>query len=584
MYYLLFFVPLLLHPLKIGNKAKGVLNSLTLGILSIFRFGSGADYFSYSYLYYLLPRDSILKAIASLSDQEVGLKLIMFPFRYLNLSYEVFIAFFAVGMMVLVYYWITRNSSSVSLSFMVYYSFFFVVWSISSLRQGLAITLGCFLLYNIRFHWNFKQRILIILLLFFVHKTSLFFLVLLLAEFIPWDRKKLTYLLLFSLVVSLLPVAEIALMLSKIPVFSRLVYYIDTTSVSIGFWDIKSLPRLFFIAVVLFHYDQLIAQGFIQKRFIHAYLIGLTFFFFLRFDDLIGARISIYGFFLGVLILPSLVRLYDLRKGINWLVRIALVLISALYLEKELVAMATQAGVPMKGYYVEYVTVFQQDTVTFDNRYYYSNNYNDFIDSAACRLEILRFDDDRVFETSTVKDPSKYIAAKFPNGKYGLIDVNGDVVLDGRYEKAEYYGGVIRVSSTEYFNYKGQALDTQKAAMIYFTAKAQTTKYINANLSWFEIGRGDLDGELVEALDEEGQFKFLFIVNQVKPLDFYVMEYLSYKYGRIYRLYTTEMNPMTEDYFFDAKTILTNRVVKARNICGYKFFNESGELIWMQLH
>lgn len=583
MYYLMFLVPLMLHPLKLTNRIKGLINSLALGAMAAFRFGAGADYFSYSYLYYLIPDDSILSAISKLKDQEIGMKLLMFPFRYFNLPYEMFVVFIAIIMITLMFLWIDKNSKSVSLSYLVYYSFFFMVWNLSSLRQGLALTIGCFLLFNEEFNWKFTQKLMIIFALYFLHKTALFYLVFIVAESIKWDRRKLIFVVLGALVVSILPIGQLAEWVAKIPIFARVSYYLEGAS-SIGFWDFKSLPRLFLIAVVLFHYDDLRVNRLIPMRFVDAYILGISFFFVLRFDDLIGARISIYGFFLAILILPAILGLYSRKKQIDFLVNLGFVTMCALYLQKELLAMAQQAGIAYKNYYVPYISVLQRSGVTFSNGYYYANNYNEFLDENSCVVEIRAFSDALVLETSSIRDTSKYIAAKFPDGLYGLIDTEGNVVLSGRFSSAEYYGGIIRVSATQYYNVKGVQMNTQKAAMIFFTAKAQTTKYILTNHTWFEIGRDSLDSELIKALELEGQFKFLNIINQVKPLNYYMMEYLSYKNGRVYRLYNTDMTLLSPEYFLSTKVILNNRVVKARNVCGTKYFNESGELIWMQLN
>ncbi|TFG82055.1 MAG: EpsG family protein [Erysipelotrichales bacterium] len=584
MYYLVFLIPILLHPLKIGNRIKGIISSIALGLIAVLRFGSGADYFSYSYVYYLTSETSFLKVLKSLGDIEVGWKMLMFSFRVFSIRYEVFIAFIAIALIVMVYLWIDRNVKSVSLAYLVYYSFFFLVWNLSALRQGLALTIGFFLLYNESFHWKFKTRFLIIIGLSFIHVSSLFFLVFLIADKFKWDKKRLTYVVLISLFVSILPVSQIAILVAKVPFLSKVAVYINASTVQVGFWDIKSLPRLFFILLVLYHYDKLLGKGSISERYLHTFIIGLSFFFFLRFDDLIAARLSIYGFFTIILILPPILDLYQKRKWITVGANLAFVVMCALYLEKELITMATQGGMPKNGYYVPYISVFQENSVNFTNLYYYENNYRDFLDTETCVLNMYNFANNHVYEPSTIQNYARYLAVKFPNGKYGLIDTDGHVVLDGGFGPIEYYGGIIRESASLYYNYKGQPLDAKKASMIFFTARAQTRKYITTSLTWFEVGQQELGDDLVDLLEEEGRFKFLYIVNQIQPLDFYVMAYLSNEHGRVYRLYSKDIEALSSDYFLDAQSILANRVVMARNVCGTNFYNEDGKLIWMQLN
>jgi hypothetical protein len=582
MYYLLFFVPIALNPLKINNRLKGVLNSLALGLTAILRFGAGADYFSYSYIYYLTSNSSVIKLFNTLKDHEIGFKLLMFPFRFLNLPYEVFVAAIAVFIMVLMYFWIQKNSKSVAMSYLVYYSFFFLVWNLSSLRQGLALTIGCFLLFNAKYTWKLRSKLVIIGLLFLLHKSALFYLVFVLADMLKWDKKKLTYLVLASLLVSLLPIANIAIVIAKIPLFVKIASYVNVANAPIGFWDFKSLARLLLIGLVLFHYDSLLKKDAIPKRYLNAYIIGLSFFFFLRFDDLVGARMSIYGYFLAILILPAILELYNYKKAVKLASTVGFIFMCAIYLQKELASMANQAGIPSKGFFVPYISLFQQRSVAFVNNYFYANNYIDILDNDACLLEMNEFGTNLVRKATSIKDMSQYMVAKFPNGFYGLIDTEGHIVLDGRYSAAEYYGGIIRVAADEYYDYRGLALDTQKAALNFFTAKARAKKYIATSLTWFEIDRNSLDSQLYKILEKQGQFKFQNLISQISPLNFYIMEYISYKEGFIYQLYSTDMTRLSPEYFLDTKTILTNRVILAHNVCGTKFYNEDGKMIWMQ--
>lgn len=584
MYYLVFLVPLLMHPLKVGNRIKGIICSAAFGLIAILRFGSGTDYFSYSYLYYRTSGSSILNVLASTGDKEVGFKLLMFPFRFLNLRYEFFIAFLAITIMILVYLWINKNVKSVSLAYLVYYSFFFLVWSISALRQGLVLIVGYYLLYNVSFNWKRKTKLIIIISLTFFHISALFFLVFLLTDQIKWNKKRLSLVVLTSLVFSLLPIAQVAVLVSKIPFLSRVAMYINSTTVQYGFWDLKSIPRLFIIILVLYHYEKLLAREAIPERYLNTFIIGISFFFFLRFDDLIAARLSIYGFFMVILILPPILDLYRKRKWITVGANFAFVLMCALYLEKELITMATQGGMPKDGYYVPYISIFQQNTANFESRYYFANNYRDFLDSSTCVMNMQTFAESMVVEPSTIQNSSLYLAVRFPNGKYGLIDVDGHVVLDGRYGPIEYYGGIIRENAYQYYNYKGEILETNKASMIFFTARAQTMKFINTNLNWFEIGQVSLNVRLAKLLQEEGKLMFLSMLNQIEPLDFYIMVYRSNQYGRVFRLYSKEIKTLAPDYFLNVTDILANRVVLARNVCGTEFFNESGRLIWMQLN
>lgn len=584
MYYLMFLVPLTLHPLKISNRLKGILNSIALGAMAIFRFGAGADYFSYSLLYYDLPNKSIMNAISTLKDQEIGMKLLMFPFRYFSLPYELFVGFSAIVMMVLMFLWIDKNVKSVSLAYLVYYTFFFLVWNMSALRQGMALTIGCYLLFNIKYQWKFYQKLIIVGCLFFIHKTSIFYLLFLLGDFVKWDRTKLIYFVLASLLISVLPLAGFATLIIKIPIFSRVAVYLISGNVSFGFWDIKSIPRLFLIVVVLFHYNSLIKRELIQQRFLNSFIIGVSFFFVLRFDDLIGARISIYGFFLAILILPSVLELYNQRKIITVMAYTSFTLMCSLYLQKELMTMAKQAGIKtLYKYYVPYHSIFQEKSVSFSTNYYFANNYSNFTDINKCKLEMEQYFTSSVLVKSEMHEPSEYLAVRFQNGLFGLIDTEGNVVLEGKFNSIEYFDGIIRTSSGEYYNTRGVELEMQSAAKLYILKKGKDIADIALNLKWIDDGSNHPTYEVYRDLELETKLKYISFLYQKDPLSYKIVHFFSNKYGSIYRFYNPNMKLLTQDFFLDAENILSNRVVLAKNVCGTKYYNESGKMIWMEL-
>lgn len=58
-------------------------------ILSVFRYGSGTDYFAYKYHYYSLP-SNIESVIHFDNNMEIGFNLLMYFFNKLNIPFEFF--------------------------------------------------------------------------------------------------------------------------------------------------------------------------------------------------------------------------------------------------------------------------------------------------------------------------------------------------------------------------------------------------------------------------------------------------------------------------------------------------------------
>jgi len=581
MYYLLFFVPILLHPLKLTKRIKGLLNAFALLLMAIFRFGSGTDYFSYSYVYYLVSDHSIFKVFSQLKDKEIGFKLFMFIFRFLGLNYEVFVAVAAIVMVYFVYRWIDDNTDEVSYSYLVYYSMFYLVWMLSSLRQGMVLTLGCYFFFNRKFELRWLTQLLLILLLSTLHYTAFFFVIFIILQRFNLSKKIHLGFFAGGLVMSLIPIGSIMAEFVKfLPSLSKLTYYLTQQS-SYGFWDVKSLARIVLFGAVWIHYERLKKLKDLPDRFVDAYLVGLSLYFYLRFNELIASRMAIFGFILAVFLLPAILKLYQGKKTLYVAGTAAFVLFNAFYLEKELLAMASQSGLPHKGYYVPYVTLVDKGKVDYTGSYYYANNYHEVLNTKACIADVDAFNDTFSPVGSTIKDKSNYMAVKFPNGLYGLIDSLGHVVVPGQYPTLQYAGGVLRVSNDEYYDLSGNLLVTKNAMMRFFLAKAQNDKYVETNFDWFSISRFSMEGEFMLEMDAAGKLLFLSIENQIKPLDYYIITYQSYKYETLYRLYDTDFNLITDEFFVEILAVLPNRVTIFRSACGYTYVNQDGQVIWM---
>lgn len=580
MYYLMFLIPLGVNKLKISERIKGISIAIALALLAIFRFGIGADYFSYSYIYNLVPNNSLASAINSLGDKELFIKALIFPFRFANQPYEVFVAFIAIFIMVLTYLWIAKNSHFISFSFLVYYSFFYLVWNLSGLRQGLAIAIGCYLLFNEKYKWNSMQKVIIIGLLYFVHVSALFYLVFVALDFFKFDRKKLVIFVIIALVISMIPTYNIGLWLSQFPFFNRIISYFNPNSIPFGFWDYKSIPRIFLIVLVLTHYEALIKKSLVPQRFLNAFVVGISFFFILRFNETVGTRMSIYGFFLSILILPAILSLYNYRSWITFLAKTSFVMMCALFLLKDLSAVSEQSGITKIGILVPYYTIYQKGNVKFTNPYFYANNYKNIFNSIQCNAEIDEFHAKNVSTISTIMDPLQYFAVLFPNSKYGLIDVEGNIVLQGRFSDIEYYGGIIRTNSIDYYDFLGNPLDTGNSIIEFNTAKDMTTKLISEDLSWLKISRYTLDLTLINKYETEGEFRLYNIIQQKSQFGIYAVEYYTYNYRNVYRLYNNG-ELLSEQFSILPPKILANRVVQIESSCGIEYFNESGKLIWI---
>ena len=96
MFYLLLIIGLLLSAVN-EKKLSPKLYVFLLMLTAAFRYGLGADYFSYNHLY-VLTYDSVFNELAYgyIHAQEPGYRVMAAFSKYLGLSYGVFIAVLAV--------------------------------------------------------------------------------------------------------------------------------------------------------------------------------------------------------------------------------------------------------------------------------------------------------------------------------------------------------------------------------------------------------------------------------------------------------------------------------------------------------
>lgn len=121
---------------KIGFNILAVI----LTLMSMFRYGSGTDYFAYMYHYNNNP-DNIVKAIDYNSGMNIGYKVLMAISKNFNFTFEVFTLFLAIIVMGLFVITIARNSKYPMLSLLIFYGTYYQIYVNSALRQGIAMAI-----------------------------------------------------------------------------------------------------------------------------------------------------------------------------------------------------------------------------------------------------------------------------------------------------------------------------------------------------------------------------------------------------------------------------------------------------------
>ncbi len=387
MYYLVFLVGAILSifnekrkisfkkfTIEIDDRKKisFLLFTIILLILAIFRYGVGADYFSYNHLYNNLNKSVILELTHGSNKQEILFRLIGSALKKIGFSYQQYLAVIAMINIYFIYKTCKYYSKNPTFSMLIYYSFYYFVWTFSGLRQGIALAVGMYYLLECIENNNTKKMILITILLSLIHLSAIILIPLYFSSKIDINKRKLIFLLCIGISISIIPLGNIIQKLDWLPFRNRVMPYITTHDFSIrNVLDFKSLGRIFFLLIGFFNYDAYLNQDYKSKCIINVYMLSLIFYFYMKFSEITAARLSVYGFFLSIIILPNIFYIYKdkLRKRIYLA---CLIILCVLYFNKELYAMQQQSElINTNTIIIPYTNIFKKEEYMFIKKYRY---------------------------------------------------------------------------------------------------------------------------------------------------------------------------------------------------------------------
>lgn len=118
-------------------------------IMSMFRYGSGTDYFSYM-MYYEINPSNITDSINMDSHVDIGYRIIMAISKSFGLKFEVFIAIVTLFIMLVYIISIYKNSEMPMVSLLVFMGLYYGIYVNSGIRQGIAMAI--FLIAFLRYY------------------------------------------------------------------------------------------------------------------------------------------------------------------------------------------------------------------------------------------------------------------------------------------------------------------------------------------------------------------------------------------------------------------------------------------------
>ncbi len=343
---------------------------LLLLVLACLRFGVGADYFSYQFLYSRINPSIFVELAHGADNQEIGFRLLGSLIKGLGFSYQFYLIIISAVNLLFISLICKKYSKNPTLSLTVYYSFYYLVWTFSGLRQGLVLAIGMYYLLKYINQNKSIRFFIIIFILTLIHYSALILIIYYLVTKIEFRKKTLIIITICSILFSLIPWGNILKIFSGVPIIDKVLIYIDA-DYSIGsILNFQSLGRIAFLVIALFYYNTYKMRSSFSKKLINIYIFSIIIYFLFQFSELTAARLSIYGKFLDIILLVNVYYLY--KDRINKILYIVLLgLLMLLYLNKDLSTLVSETGMQTEDKInIPYTNIINKEDIDFDNRFY----------------------------------------------------------------------------------------------------------------------------------------------------------------------------------------------------------------------
>lgn len=572
--------------LKIENKYKVLIMFILVSLVSIFTFGLGTDYFSYEYIFKHLTMGGTLNG----KTVEPLFSLITQTFRLLNISYHTYISILRIFILTLTTKWIMENSSKPAVTFTLYFSMFYLVWTMSAIRQGLVLAIGLNLFYSQKFELSFIKKSILAILMMGFHYSSAFYIILFIAEKIEWSKKRHLGLLLVSLLFTFLPISKIVEALDFLPYMIKISQYIEP---NFGFFDVGSLMRLVFFGITIYYYDVLKLENF-QQKITDSFLFGVNIYFLLKFSEIVAGRFTIYSFIFIIFILTVLYENIEIKlEVINTrpiIMSTMLIMVSFLFLGKEVNAYRGQVGYKGPNNFFSVDSIFNYSYFDYDNTYAFREGQ---INKSQMYIDRLQ-NSSKSFDLDTFNNNSDYTSVKINNsGNFGIISTEGTWIKKPELKTNNHVYGKVMVSRDS----KGsESLITRE---IYEDLSGEIK---DQNILRKSVSQTLYDQNLIEVKSENMiGMSFENIIknpesfvpypenvsssNVVKIIHedfyYYVLQFKYYSYNLNIYL-DQDFVPFEEIVFTNFKDFSPNNFLFATTYSGTIVFNKNGKVIFAQ--
>lgn len=370
MYYIVLAIGIGLALVNDRKNISFYVFSLVLLLFAIFRYRVGADYLSYQYLYGIMQPTLAEEIALGVQSVDVGFRIFGFLLKSWGVSYQEYVSIIAAINIFFVSRICKENSKNPTLSLLIYFCFYYFVWTWSALRQGLTMAIGLYFLLRYMNQNKHIRFFVIVAALSFIHASALILIPMYFAARINFTRKSLIIIVVCSIVFSVLPIGALLQKFDSLPLIHKVLTYMDKGSPVSRLVDFKTIARLVFLIVALFYYNAFAKQDRSSQKIMNIYIIGMAIYFVFQVSETAAARLGIYGKVLDIIILTNAYYLY--KERINKVIyAVVLAVLMVLYLNKEISTMKQQTGIILDdAIMMPYTSIFDKRSYKYNNIYY----------------------------------------------------------------------------------------------------------------------------------------------------------------------------------------------------------------------
>lgn len=591
MYYFLFIylLFLLFFINKIPKEKIFLLVFVPFSFVTVLRYGVGADYFSYERIYYNLNVNDIYGSLASMPKVEVLFKIINLISKKIGLSYHFFISIVSLSLLFISLKNIKDNSPNFIVSSLLYLSMLFIYWNLSAVRQGIVLILMMDIYFNNKKNYSAKTKVLSTIILYFMHPTAILVPIIYIISSFSWGRKKFTLLLLIAPIVKIFLNPKFLIRFDEFALIKQFLYYSSYNSINLI--SFPSLLRFGFIIFILFHYDLLKKKYPDYLIMLNFTLFNLIMYFFLPFSMVVGTRVTIFGYYLTVIIFPMILNLYS-SKHMRTVILSCLIVWSSVSFLNEMIKVTDRTGYIYSPSRLNFETVFQKNRNHFNNAYAFHLDIEDLNGEKILNAPIISKvnNDYRKVETIFNKN-MEYLSVRFSNNKFGVIDSRGKVILLPEYRKRmEVFSNiVVEEKGNSIFNSNKYFLLDSFEEKQY--SDSQVSNKINKSIN--QINEYASGKWLFEEVDITylNDIKFLerININSLTSLEKYTNENnTSYSYLKLrsrydnYYIILKDGQVLVDKVYNNIVPINYKGIIIGETSFGTEFINEVGDVFWFE--